>query len=256
MSFPQYPKNHKASVLITPKQHLQAGAEQIIEFDAPNSVILCFEGDLMDYYRQMNTTTSHRFWTGELLSLGEANNKIALVGGFGIGGPAAAHMLEALIAMGIKKFVTVGHAGGLQLTNPIGSLVLVEKAIRDEGVSHHYADSERFAYPSQSLTGKLSKTLQRMNQPYNTGSSWTIDSMYRETMEEIAYYQSEGIDIVEMELASLFTVADFRKVDLAAVVVISDYIGGDQWRQGIYSKDTSAGLLSASLVAQKALLAK
>ena len=75
--------------------------------------------------------------------------------------------------------------------------------------------------------------------------------MYRETQEEIAHYQNEGIDAVEMELASLFTVASFRKVDLAAMLVISDYIGGNEWEHQLKSRDTSKALISTVEVAIK-----
>lgn len=251
MSVPLYPKKLQSPVSITPRQHLEAELGDLREFEAPKAVVICFESYLMDHYRALNSTTAQSIWTGEMIFLEESGQKVALVGNFGIGGPAAAHMLEALIAMGVSRFIVVGHAGGLQTRHSIGSILLIEKSVRDEGLSYHYAEVARFAYPSKKLTKQLRNTLERSDQKYKIGSSWTIDSMYRETQEEIAHYQNEGIDAVEMELASLFTVASFRKVDLAAMLVISDYIGGNEWEHQLKSRDTSKALISTVEVAIK-----
>ena len=253
MSVPKFPKNHQAEVVITPAQHLAAVSGHQPDLEVPKSVILCFEGSLMDQCKAMPNATSKAFWTGEMILFGDLESCPGLVGNFGIGGPAAAHKLEALIASGVDQFVVIGHAGGLQAANAIGSILLIEKALRDEGLSHHYASAERFAYPSHQLREKLGSALRKEGHPFTEGSSWTIDSMYRETLEEVKYYQKEGIAAVEMELASLFAVATFRKVDLAAIMVISDYVGDAEWKEEIQSIGTSNGLFSVFKIAKATL---
>jgi uridine phosphorylase len=78
---------------------------------------------------------------------------IALAGGFGIGAPAAATVLEELIALGAREFISIGEAGCLQPRCAFGEAVVCTGAIRDEGVSHHYAPAEKFRPgPSEGLT--------------------------------------------------------------------------------------------------------
>jgi len=254
MPFPQYPKPYDQEVIITPRQHFLAEQSEYQDFRVPSSIILCFESVLMDHYRLQDFTQSRRFWTGEMIYLGDEDRPVALVGNFGIGGPAAAHLLEILIAAGVGHFVVVGHAGGLQKDRAVGSLVLCDQAVRDEGVSHHYLAPEKYAHPSESLTHRLQVQLDATGMAYTLGTSWTISSMYRETKEEVRHYAEEGVAMVEMELASLFAVATFREVHLAALLVISDYVAFEEWDEHLHAQSTSEALFAAMEVAQKALL--
>lgn len=255
MSVPQFPKNQQGDVIISPRQHWLAEHEDYKDFIAPKGVILCFESYIMDHFRQLKGTLHRSFWTGEMIYFSD-EKQVAIVGNFGIGGPAASQMLEILIAAGVEKFVVVGHAGGLQKTNPVGTIIISDKSVRDEGVSHHYLPSEKYAYPSSALTEKIKKELDLGKHSYSIGGSWTIDSMYRETKEEIRHYAQEGIATVEMELASLFSVAVFREVDIAAMLVISDLVTADDWEEHLHATSTSRAIFDAIEIAEKAISGK
>ena len=60
-------------------------------------------------------------------------------------------------------------------------------------------------------------------------STWTIDTPYRETIDEVRHYQADGVLTVEMEAAALFAVGVHRGVDVAAAFVISDLLTEDRW---------------------------
>lgn len=254
MAIPQYPKKYDQEVIISPRQHFLAEKEHYEDFDVPKSVILCFESSLMNHFKAQDEMESVPFWTGEMLYFPEHHKQVALVGNFGIGGPAAGQMLEILIAAGVEEFVVVGHAGGLQKSNPIGTIVLSNKAVRDEGLSHHYLKPEKYACPSPQLTDRLKKKLTESDVPFQTGGSWTIDSMYRETKDEIRHYAEEEIATVEMELASLFAVASFRKVNIAALLVISDYVSFEHWDQHFHANATFEALMKATAIAKDTLI--
>ena len=57
----------------------------------------------------------------------------------GIGAPAVVAQLEVLVALGVRRFLSVGTAGGLGPDGTPGDLVVLTGAIRDEGTSYHYA---------------------------------------------------------------------------------------------------------------------
>jgi uridine phosphorylase len=61
------------------------------------------------------------------------------------------------------------------------------------------------------------------------GATWTTDAPYRETREEILKYQAEGVQVVEMEIASLFSVAQVRGVESAGLVVVADKLANLKW---------------------------
>jgi nucleoside phosphorylase len=68
-----------------------------------------------------------------------------------IGAPAAVTLMEEMIACGTKALIVTGAAGSLQPHAPIGSLVVPDAAIREEGTSHHYTPSHEPATPSPRL---------------------------------------------------------------------------------------------------------
>jgi uridine phosphorylase len=168
-------------------------------------------------------------WGGEFVLLKRTDNRVGVCGGFGIGSPIAAAIVEELIALGTKEFINIGTAGGLQKTNRIGDVVVCTEAIRDEGVSHHYLAPAPRVRPSSPLTDRLKGALTRAALTFDDGPTWTIDTPYRETVEEARHYQSQGVRTVEMEAAAVFAVAAYRRVSAAAAFVISDSLAELVW---------------------------
>lgn len=134
-----------------------------------------------------------------------------------------------------------------------GEAVVCTGAIRDEGVSHHYAPTEKFAWPSETLTTRLAGALTATGPAPKTGLAWTIDAPYRETVAEARSYQAEGVVCVEMEAAALFTVGAYRGVDVAAAFAISDHLLAEgRWTHAFGTRplrDASIRLLDAALEA-------
>jgi uridine phosphorylase len=173
---------------------------------------------------------------------GERN--IAVAGGFGVGAPVASMVLEELVALGATEFVSIGVAGCLQPRCRFGDIVVCTAAVRDEGVSHHYAPTDKFSWPSEALTARLASTLDGEGTPTEAGVAWTIDAPYRETVAEARSYQAEGVICVEMEAAALFTVAAHRRVELAAAFVVSDHLlVEDRWTHAFGSEVVNDALL-------------
>ena len=143
----------------------------------------------------------------------------------GIGAPAVVAQLEVLVALGVRRFLSIGTAGGLGPGGAPGDLVVLTGAIRDEGTSYHYAAPEVEVSPDADLTELLTGALHRTGLPTQTGSSWTTDAPYRQSVEEIVEYRRRGVRTVEMEAAALFAVARERGVALASAVVLDSVYG-------------------------------
>jgi purine-nucleoside phosphorylase len=78
----------------------------------------------------------------------------------------------------------------------------------------------------------LQEALKTKGLPFRTGEVWTTDAPYRETLDKVKHYQRLGVLAVEMEMSALMTVARFRAVSVAAVLVVSDELFNLKWKPG------------------------
>lgn len=148
----------------------------------------------------------------------------------GVGAPLAAVALEEMIALGCRRFVVCGGAGGLLPGQELGALVLVEAALRDEGVSHHYLPpSPRVETDSRALE-RAAGVMRRAGVEFRQGVTWTTDALYRETPERIERRRAAGALTVEMEAAALLAVARFRGVPLVPLLCCGDDLGSESWK--------------------------
>jgi nucleoside phosphorylase len=161
---------------------------------------------------------------GRFFSVTSAGGRVAVCC-MGIGAPAVVAQLEVLVALGVRRFLSIGTAGGLGPAQAPGDVVVLTGAVRDEGVSYHYAPGDADAHPDAALTDALAHALADAGMHLTRGSTWTTDAPYRETVEEIAEYRRRGVLAVEMEAAALFTVARTRGVALASAVALDAVFG-------------------------------
>ena len=152
------------------------------------------------------------------------SDKLAIVSNFGIGGPMTVFLAEMLAACGVKKFVLLGISGGLSATLNIDDTVLCTGALCDDGTSKDY-----FAGEVAPACAELCQTLSALKAK-EKGLTWTTDSIFRETKEEVAHYAKNGVKTVEMEAAPLFAFADYKNLNAAAVFVISDLLTAQDWK--------------------------
>jgi uridine phosphorylase len=149
-----------------------------------------------------------------------------------MGAPMAVLLLEQLIALGIRRCLYVGFCGALAPTYSIGDCFIPVQAIREEGTSYHYLPAD--VIPASStrcntilLTHAVAKRL-----AVQQGTIWTTDAPYRETAQKIRHFQAAGVHAVDMEMAALFAVAQYRRCEVAALLVVSDECYHPTWKPG------------------------
>ena len=179
--------------------------------------------------------------------------QIGIIGNFGVGAPVVGVLVEDLVAFGVKQFVAIGLAGGLQEGLKTGDLVVAQRAIRDEGTSYHYLADTKYAMASPVLTEQIHQLLNAKGYRHQAGTSWTIDAPYRETYQEANQYRREGVLTVEMEAATLFAVAEFLNVDACAAFAVSDVMTDGRWQLDFDTKLAHRGLERLFDVAIQAL---
>ncbi len=242
MPFPNFENKHSETALFNPDDFIKyATTRNRLIFEPPESVIFCYQHSLMDHILENHETTDTKRFGG-LYLLDETRGKVGVIGKFGVGAPVAVGVLEELIGFGVRKFISIGSAGSLQNDLDIGDIVVCDRAIRDEGTSHHYLPNSKYAHASEDMTRKIKDSLDRQGQKYLTGTSWTTDAIYRETIAEVKQYQKEGILTVEMEASALFAVAEYRNVPIGAILTISDSLADLVWKPEFHSDETKKGL--------------
>ena len=247
-SFPNFFGKHDHDALFSPDQVIRDHprfAQR--DWALPEHIVLFYQGSLARYLEQRPDTSRMQLpitYPGpQLFTFEETNGRVGAVGGFGVGSPAAAMVLETLIALGCKRVINIGVAGGLQPDMPVGAVAVGTSAIRDEGTSHHYLVSTFPAEPSPILTGLLSVELDVRAMPYRSGPTWTIDAVYRETLAETRHYRDLGVLTVEMEAAAVYAVAQYRGIDAAGAFVVADILHEEGWKmEGLWAADASETL--------------
>jgi uridine phosphorylase len=251
-AFPNYAGKWTMPSLMTPERSLTYHQTHNLlpSCSPPKTIIFCYSKGLM---KRVMENYSMRQCDGKLKELYffVEYPDVAIVY-YGQGAPSNAMRLEYLLSWGVKQCISIGLAGGLQKDLSVGDLIVCDKAIRDEGTSHHYLPAEKYAYPSKNFTDTLCQTLDKMKIPYRKGPSWTTDAFYRQTKEEIEQYQKEGVMTVEMEAAALFTITSLHQAEIISFFTISDTIGDLEWKPDFENPKTSEGLDTLVKIALKA----
>lgn len=168
-----------------------------------------------------------------------------------MGAPQAVLTLDKLTALGVRRVLALGWCGSIQPHVRIGDVVVPTGALSEEGTSAHYPLQDGVEPgPAGELVGWLEAVLgsetgargmesapptrggNRGELKVHRGRVWSIDAPYRETVRKVLRYQQEGILAVDMETSALFTVARYRGIDLAVVLVVSDDLSTLRWVHG------------------------
>lgn len=232
MPFPQHSNKHEYPTLLAGRHIVDYRRSKGIlpNGEAPESVLFCLETSLPKQMRRAFPFRNAGRLAGDLLRLRAGGGKVGIIVNCGVGAPAVVGIAEELLGWGTRNFALLSWAGGLQSTLENGTMVVVNKAIRDDGVSHHYLPDGKYATSQGTLTAQLVNRLTATNQPHQLGSTWSTAAPYRETEAEVATYQAEGVLAVEMEIAGLFAFGQVHQVSTLAAVVVGDSLGELKWQ--------------------------
>ena len=184
------------------------------------------------------------FTGGEGMKRNEAwinrNNKIYTGEGWMVtqspfGSPAAAMLLEELIAFGVKRAVFIGYCGSLQKGMAVGDVVVPTDTVREEGTSYHYLRTDEKSLPDHDLQRRLFEWMEGIPVRVHRGTIWTTDAPYRETFKKVDRYREEGILGVEMEMSAVFAVGRVRHISVGGMLLVSDVLKERAWDIGFRS---------------------
>lgn len=239
--FPILEFDDNPEALISPQKQKEKRTKEY-----PNKLIITFFKDVIDHLMEEGQIEEFDVITGE-------NDKIVykfmdcdtlMIHGV-IGGPATGGFMEDLIGCGVTKIMFCGGGGVLNKDITVGKFIVVDGAIRDDGMSYHYVKPSRIIRSNEGVKSKICEYLDEQGINYLTGLTWTTDAFYRETFDRIKLRKEEGALLVEMEQAGCLAVAQFRGINYGAIIYGGDDISGTQWdTRGWHTrKDVRRGLV-------------
>lgn len=200
--------------------------------EVPSICILDPDGDLVRELRRTGAAKPLAGWPcyhTELDTFDLAGHQVGIVGRV-VGASFAVLVAEELFASGCKLLVSLTSAGQIVPAGPPPYFVVIDRALRDEGTSYHYAPPSEFAEADPDLVKRAAAALADKGPRTVVGASWTTDAPFRETVAAIESARVKGILAVEMEAAALYTfarVAGFRVLCLAHVTNTMGQAGDD-----------------------------
>ena len=196
-----------------------------INVHLPEKCLFAFLGDTVHEYAEKHhaeivdefITFSHNV---KVYILHEDDEDICLVQPT-IGAPAAASLMDYLIACGCGKIIAVGSCGVLAELQENAFIVPV-KAMRDEGASYKYLPASRYIELDEGPVATIEQTFELHNLPFVTCTTWTTDGFFRETQDMVKYRLEEGCSVVEMECAALASVCRKQGADFGQFLFTAD----------------------------------
>ena len=121
--------------------------------------------------------------------------------------------------------MSVTSAGQITAAGTPPYFVIIDRALRDEGTSYHYAAPAEYADADPALVAMARDALAAKGLRAIVGPSWTTDAPFRETAEAIHAAQSKGVLAVEMEAAALYTFGRVRGMRALCLAHVTNTMG-------------------------------
>ncbi|MCU4751359.1 nucleoside phosphorylase [Halobacteria archaeon AArc-curdl1] len=222
-------KQYDEPSVFTPKSLLREARRQkeLPDEPVPDICILDPDGDLVRYLVKTGQAERSSNWPGyhtELYEF-ERNNTTFGIIGCAVGASFAVLVAEQLFASGCEFLISITSSGQIQQRDDPPYFVLIERALRDEGTSHHYRKPEEYAMLDTDLRDRIEAECVSVSRPVYTGATWTTDAPFRETEQAIERARSENILAVEMEAAALYTFAAVRDRPVVCFAHVTNQMG-------------------------------
>jgi uridine phosphorylase len=222
-------KNTSAPSVFRPAALLREARRQksLAAVDVPAVCILDPDGDIVRRLRQTGQAQRFEGWPcyhTRLDTFMLAGTDVGIVG-CAVGAPFAVLVAEELFASGCRLLLSLTSAGQITPTGQVPYFVIIERALRDEGTSYHYAPASEYSEADPALVAMAAEALNGSGQNAIIGSSWTTDAPFRETADAIDAARSKGVLAVEMEAAALYAFARTTGANTLCLAHVTNTMG-------------------------------
>lgn len=222
-------KDPDASSVFEPAALLREARRQkgLPPADVPALCVLDPDGDIARRLRNSGQAKLSDTWPcyhTELYEFALADRTAGIIG-CAVGAPFAVLVAEELFACGCRLLISVTSAGQIKSVGQPPYFVVIDRALRDEGTSYHYAAPATFADADPHLVRSAMRALADDGFHAHVGTSWTTDAPFRETAEAIEAARAQGALAVEMEAAALYTFARRQNTAVLCLAHVTNTMG-------------------------------
>jgi purine-nucleoside phosphorylase len=222
-------RDHAAPSVFRPENMLREARRQKGLSLAPVAPVCVLDpdGDIVAHVRQRYAAKPSAHWACYHTRMWEwtADGIHCGIIGRAVGGSFSVMIAEQLFASGCQLLISVASAGQITDVAPPPYYILIERALRDEGTSHHYLPASRYVDADRALLEFAASSIACAGRRVHRGTTWTTDAPFRETAEAITLRRDEGILTVEMEAAGLYAFAAARRVPVICLAHVSNQLG-------------------------------
>lgn len=247
-------KRYDEPSVFTPESLLREARRQkdLPDEPVPDVCVLDPDGDVVRHLTTTGRAEADPSWPGYHTDLYrfELNGEEVGIVGCAVGASFAVLVAEQLFAAGCRFLVSVTSSGRIVPKADPPYFVLIERALRDEGTSHHYAPPGQYASLDADLRERVEAACQSTSRPVYTGASWTTDAPFRETETAIEWARGADVLAVEMEAAALYTFASERNRAVVCFAHVTNEMGQGE---GEFEKGDANGSTAALEVVDAAI---
>ena len=231
-------KDYSAPSVFEPKALLREARRQkgLATTNVPRLCILDPDGDIVSHLRREGRARPFQEWPCYHTDMDafELGSETAGIIGRAVGAPFAVLIAEELFASGCELLISITSAGQINAMGDPPYFVLIDRALRDEGTSHHYAPAQEFAQADPELIARADRAARAAGLKTFIGASWTTDAPFRETAQAIADAKARGVLAVEMEAAALYTFARAARTNVLCIAHVTNTMGqaGQDFEKG------------------------
>jgi DeoD family purine-nucleoside phosphorylase len=169
----------------------------------------------------------------------------------GMGGPSVAIVVEELLDLGATTLVRVGTCGAFAEGIELGDLVVASAALSADGASAALGATGP-VMADRTVTESLLDAGRRHGA--RSAMVATTDLFYDDRADVAREWIAGGAAAVEMEAATVFRIAERRRVAAGCVLAVTDVLPGGDARAGRVRMDRSAiqdaGLLAGAVAVE------
>jgi len=221
-------KAPKASSVFDPKALLREARRQKELGRAepvPDICVLDPDGDIVRRLERDGQAQRAKGWPCYHTDLHTLASRPVGIVGCAVGAPFAVLVAEELFASGCQFLINITSAGQIRPAGAPPYFVIIDRALRDEGTSYHYAEPAEFSRVDEVLVRAAATALEASGLRVVVGPSWTTDAPFRETAKAIEAARARGILAVEMEAAALYAFAKAKGVRVLCIAHVTNTMG-------------------------------
>jgi uridine phosphorylase len=201
--------------------------KRLATVEVPSVCVLDPDGDIVRRLRRSGEAKPFDRWPcyhTDLYSFPLAGQAAGIIA-CAVGAPFAVLVAEELFECGCRSLISLTSAGQIVPAGNPPYFVVIDRALRDEGTSYHYAAPDVFAEADPHIVDLAIRALEKAGLPAYVGPSWTTDAPFRETAAAVAAARAKGVLAVEMEAAALYAFARRRNKAVLCLAHVTNTMG-------------------------------